>query len=160
MELYFLRHGIAADRGPEGSGDAGRPLTEEGIIKMERAVRALPRIEVIPDALISSPLVRARETADIVARHLKLDMRIDDALSPGCSLERLLPLLKPYATAQQVMVVGHEPDFSEMIAALTGGSRVVLKKGGLARVDLYDLETGYGVLMCLLPPRVLRALCS
>ena len=63
MELYFLRHGIAADEGPADSGDAGRPLTEQGIKKMKEAARGLRRLGVRPEVLLSSPLVRARQTA-------------------------------------------------------------------------------------------------
>jgi phosphohistidine phosphatase len=156
MELYFLRHGIAADAGPEGMGDAGRPLTQEGIEKLRAEMRGLRRLRLRLEVLLSSPLVRARQTAEIAARELGSELRLADALAPGCDVDRLLGLLAEERGAERVMVVGHEPDFSTMIGALTGGSRVLLKKGGLARVDLEMLGEGAGTFVWLLPPRVLR----
>ena len=156
MELYFLRHAIAADVGPEGSGDAGRPLTEAGISRMKEAARGLRRLGVRPDVLLSSPLVRARQTAEIVRRAFGIESRLVDALAPGCDIARLRDLLGEYRSAERVMLVGHEPDFSMLVGALTGGSRVQIKKGGLARVDLETIEEGAGTLIWLLPPLALR----
>jgi len=156
MELYFLRHGIAADVGPDGTGDAGRPLTSEGTTKMKTAARGMRRLGIQPDLLLTSPLVRAHQTAEIVARALDLELVLADALAPGCTVDRLRELLGQHRDAERVMVVGHEPDFSEMISSLTGGSRISLKKGGLGRVDLEMLSDGDGTLVWLLPPRALR----
>ena len=156
MELYFLRHGIAADVGPEGSGDAGRPLTSKGIERVKEEARGLRRLDVRPDMLLASPLVRARQTAEIVRHALGLEARIVDALAPGCDIARLRELLGEYRSAERVMLVGHEPDFSELVGALSGGSRIQLKKGGLARVDLEAIEEGAGMLIWLLPPLALR----
>lgn len=157
MELYFLRHGIAADKAPDDSGDAGRPLTKDGIAKMKVAAHGLRKIGLKIDALLSSPLVRAHETAQIVARELGPELRLTDALGPGCDLARLFELLGEHRGAERVMLVGHEPDFSALVGALTGGSRVLMKKGGLARVDIEVLEPGAGTLVWLLPPRAMRA---
>jgi len=156
MELYFLRHGIAADEGPEGTGDAGRPLTKEGIAKMKAAARGLRKLGVEIDVLLSSPLVRAHETARIVARELGPELLLNDGLAPGCNAGRIFELLGEHRSGERVMFVGHEPDFSTIVGALTGGSRVALKKGGLARVDIEVLEEGTGTLMWLLPPRAMR----
>jgi phosphohistidine phosphatase len=157
MELYFLRHGIAAEVGPAGSGDAGRPLTKEGIAKMRAVAHGLRQLGVRPDVLLSSPFVRAHETAEIVARELGLKLHLAEELAPGCDLAQLFALLGQHRAAVCVMVVGHEPDFSAMVGELTGGSRLLMKKGGLARVDLELLEERAGTLAWLLPPRVLRA---
>src|SRR3954464_14234623 len=156
MELYFLRHGIAADVGPAGLGDAGRPLTKEGIAKMQAEARGMRRLGLRLDALLSSPLVRASETAAIVARELGTELQLADELASGCDIAQLFALLGEHRAAERVMLVGHEPDFSSLIGALTGGSQVLMKKGGLARVDIERLEPGAGVLTWLLPPRVLR----
>ena len=156
MELYFLRHGIAADVGPAGMGDAGRPLTKEGIAKMQASARGMRRLGLRLDALLSSPLVRAHETAAIVAGELGLELRLAEQLAPGCDMTQLFALLGEYRAAERVMLVGHEPDFSSLIGALTGGSHVLMKKGGLGRVDIERLEQGAGTLTWLLPPRVLR----
>ncbi len=155
MELYFLRHGVAADQGPPGTGDAGRPLTPEGIEKMTAAARGLRRLELRLDALIASPLVRARETAAIIGRELGLDPQIATVLSPGCDTPRLRALLAAQGGAGRVMVVGHEPDFSTMIGDLTG-AHIRMKKGGLALVEL-PTPASDGVLVWLMTSRVLRA---
>lgn len=157
MELYFLRHAIAADEGPEGTGDAGRPLTKDGATKMKEAARGMRKLGLQLDVLLSSPLVRAHETAKLVARELGLELQLADALAPGCDAGRIFDLLGEHRAAKRVMFVGHEPDFSTIVGTLTGGSRIELKKGGLARVDIEVLEPGTGTLMWLLPPRVMRA---
>ena len=156
MELYFLRHGIAADVGPDGSGDAGRPLTKEGAVKLQSAARGMRRLGLRLDALLSSPLVRAHQTATIVGREIGLELQLADELAPGCDLAQLVALLGEHRAAERVMLVGHEPDFSQLIGELTGGSRVQMKKAGLGRVDIDLLEAGAGTLIWLLPPRVLR----
>jgi phosphohistidine phosphatase len=156
MELYFLRHGIAADQGPAGMGDAGRPLTKEGIAKMQAEARGMRRLGLKLDALLSSPLVRAHETAAIVGGEFGLDLQQTELLAPGCGLVQLFALLAEYRGLERVMLVGHEPDFSTLIGTLTGGSRVLMKKGGLARVDIERLQQGAGVLTWLLPPHALR----
>ena len=156
MELYFLRPGIATAVAPHGESDAERPLTKEGIAKMRASARGLRRLGLRLDALLSSPLVRAHQTAAIVAQELGLELRLADELAPGCDPERLFALLGEYRAAERVMVVGHEPDFSSLIGALTGGSRVLMKKGGLGCVSIERLEQGAGTLTWLLPPRILR----
>jgi phosphohistidine phosphatase len=156
MELYFLRHGIAADVGPAGTGDAGRPLTKEGIAKMQTEARGMRRLGLQLDALLSSPLVRARETAAIVARELGLELQLAAELAPGCDTALLFALLGEHRAAERMMLVGHEPDFSSLIGALTGGSQILMKKGGLGRVDIEQLEKASGTLVWLLPPHVLR----
>lgn len=156
MELYFLRHGIAADTSPDGN-DASRALTKEGISKMREVARGLRGLNLHLDVLLSSPLVRAHETAQIVARELKISLQLADELSSGCDLPQLFSLLGEHRIAERVMLVGHEPDFSSMIAELTGGSSVLMKKGGLARVDTERLEAGAGTLVWLMPPRVMRS---
>jgi phosphohistidine phosphatase len=124
---------------------------------MRIAARGIRRLGVRLDVLLSSPLVRAHETAAIVARELGLELHLADELRPGCDLKRLAALLADHRAAERVMVVGHEPDFSAMIGALAGGAQVLMKKGGLGRVDTEVLEAGAGTLIWLLPPRALRA---
>ncbi len=156
MDLYFLRLGIAADESPTGL-DADRQLTKEGIAKLKESARGLRKLGLKIDALLSSPLVRAHETAQIVGRELGAELQLADELAPGCDLERLLGLLGEHRAAERVMFVGHEPDLSELVATLTG-ARVQMRKGGLARVDAEVLEPGQGTLVWLLPPRVQRGL--
>jgi phosphohistidine phosphatase len=153
MELYFLRHGIAEDMAPDGT-DAARRLTIEGRTKLEEARAGLRRLKVAPEALLTSPLVRAHQTAEIVGRQLGLAPLVAQALASGSDTPQLLALLAEHAQVQRVMVVGHEPDFSSMIYDLTG-ARIELKKGALACVEL-DLPAAQGRLLWLVPPRGLR----
>jgi phosphohistidine phosphatase len=153
MELYFLRHGVAEEHAPDGTDEARR-LTEKGIEKLEAARVGLKRLAVEVDVLLTSPLARAYQTAEIVGRHLGIAPITAQALAPGCDVERLRTLLADYPRARRAMLVGHEPDFSTLVGALSGGS-VTLKKGGLARVDLEDRDE-QGTLIWLLPPRALR----
>lgn len=157
MELYLLRHAIAEERSNDGS-DSARMLTPEGAEKMRIGARGLRRLGVALDRLWTSPLTRARETAEIVGAALDVAPETVGALAPGCNAATLLDLLADIPRARSVMVVGHEPDLSGMIADLTGGSRVVMKKGGLALIDLSSLEPGTGSLLWVLPPKVLRAI--
>lgn len=153
MELYFLRHGIAEDTSPDGS-DAARRLTDEGRQKLEAARAGFERLRVAPELLLTSPLVRAAQTAEIAGKHLGLTPVVAEALASGCRTPQLLALLAAHQPALRVMVVGHEPDFSSTIADLTGG-HVELKKGALALVEL-RLNTRSGRLIWLVPPRGLR----
>jgi phosphohistidine phosphatase len=157
MDLYLLRHAIAEERSNDGS-DSARALTPEGAEKMRIGARGLQRLGVHLDRLLTSPLTRARETADIVGAALNIAPETVGALAPGCNAATLLDLLVDMPRAKSVMIVGHEPDLSGIVADLTGGSRVVMKKGGLALIDLVSLDPGAGSLLWVLPPRVLRAL--
>jgi phosphohistidine phosphatase len=158
MELYVLRHGIAADVGPAGSGDAGRPLTEDGIVKMHEQARGMLHLGIKLDALFASPLVRTRQTAEIVGGALGIEPKLADALAPGCDLPRLRDLLGARRGAARILIVGHEPDCGRIVGALTGGSRMLFKKGSLARIDMAVLDQHAGVLVWLLTPRILRSM--
>jgi phosphohistidine phosphatase len=159
MRLYFLRHGAAVESEEWTGDDADRPLTADGRKALERETKMLARLDLEPEHIISSPLVRAKETADIVGERLDLRDRIvhDDRLADSFDSERLRDVLREYADAQCLMLVGHEPYFSRVIGDLTGGTRVDLKKGGLARVDLVDTSALSGDLVWLIPPKVLQA---
>ena len=126
MKLYVLRHGIAADVGPAGMGDAGRPLTQEGIEKMEAEARGLARLGVRVEVLLSSPLVRARQTAEIVARELRVEVQLADVLAFGTDTRELLDLLGQHHRAESVMVVGHTVT-RNLSVMLPDGSGTVMK---------------------------------
>ncbi len=161
MDLFFLRHGLAADRGTYAS-DFERPLTEEGTRKMQLEGKALKKLGVRPEAILMSPLVRARETAEIVAKSLGLDRNLYAAaeLACGCDLTGLARALEPYAELQSVMVVGHEPDFSLMISELID-EEVEMKKGAVAFVKVSgQLKRKNGTLMWLKPPKELVAIAE
>ena len=157
MIVYFLRHGLAGDRIEWTGNDALRPLTEKGISQMEQAADMFSVLIPDLDAIITSPLVRARQTAQIVAEKLKMEESLveDSRLSPGFNYEDLSQILREQAEAAAIILVGHEPDFSQTISDLIGGGRIICKKGGLARVDLTSSDPPQGELVWLIPPKAM-----
>jgi len=140
--IYLLRHGDAED----GTGDdAARRLTEKGERQAKAAGRALAALDAGIDACLASPKVRAAETARIACEPLGLEVEISEQLRGGD-----FDPLELAAGRGTVLLVGHEPDFSNAVAALTGG-RVKLRKGGIAAVRDGELQD-------LLRPGVLRAI--
>jgi phosphohistidine phosphatase len=162
FELYVIRHGLAEDRGDAWPDDAKRPLTDEGISRMRKAARGLARLGVTIDIVLTSPLVRARQTAEIVAG--ELDPRPSlvnvDSLAPAGSYAAVIADLGKYARRSRIGLVGHEPMIGELTARLIGSRHAVeFKKGGVCRIDLDDLPpAGPGALRWMLTPRILRAL--
>ncbi|HVO43452.1 MAG TPA: phosphohistidine phosphatase SixA [Aggregatilineales bacterium] len=153
MNLYLLRHGEAGD--PWSGSDAERPLTQEGIRLMEQEAATLARWRVPIEIVLSSPLVRARQTADIAAKALKVKVVEDARLGSGQFRASELPaILENYTDMKHVMLVGHDPDFTSFIHALTG-AQCRLKKGGFAQIKLDD--SAHGTLICLLTPAQLGA---
>ncbi len=152
MKIYFLRHG-EADWPEWDRPDDERPLTKKGKKEIKRVAEFLADHEVNPGIILSSPLPRAYQTAEIVAGMLEMTATEEPALAPGFDSKKLAVLLKQRA-GQDVMLVGHEPSFSDAIASLTGGG-VRLAKAGLARVDVDDPNQLRGQLIWLLPPKMI-----
>ncbi len=150
MELYFLRHGRSVSRADWTEDDDLRPLSNEGRAAMVSEATTLDRLGLAPDVILTSPLLRARETAQIAASALGILERVetDDRLAGGFGPKELRKVLRDHADAARVMLVGHEPDFSHTIAKLTGAT-VVCGKGSLARVDLADARQPEGSLVSL-----------
>jgi phosphohistidine phosphatase len=160
MILYFLRHGKAEKRGEWTGPDEQRPLTKNGVELMKQQAATMEKLELNLDLIVTSPLARARGTAEIVARALGMSKKLleDPALSPGFSPAKLQEVLDRHPRASAIMLVGHEPDFSDTISALTGGGRVVCRKGCLARIDFADrslVKKKEGELAWLLQPEVM-----
>jgi phosphohistidine phosphatase len=156
MKLYFLRHGLA-DRSAWNGSDFERPLTPYGKERMAREADSIAKLNLGLDAIISSPLVRAHQTAEIVAERLDLleALIVDERLSPGFGIGDVAEILEEHPEAENLMFVGHEPDFSYTIERLVGGGSIECKKGSLARVDLVDAGPLSGVLVWLVPPKIL-----
>jgi phosphohistidine phosphatase len=134
--IYLVRHGEAEDVSHTGR-DRDRALTSDGRSRTRRAARGLARLDAVPTLLASSPLVRARETADEIAASFPRARReVWDELSPGVDESALTDRLERLAAADDVMLVGHEPDFGELLAYwLTGsrsGFRTRFRKGAIA----------------------------
>jgi len=156
-ELHFLRHASAADRESWEQPDELRPLTEKGRRQAERLGRLLAAAGFAPDAVLTSPLVRARETAEIVAGLVGVGVRIEPRLGEPLDLVTLDAILDDAGSPRRPIVVGHDPDFSEIVTELVGGSPIPMRKGALARVDVErPLAPGAGELRLLLPPDLLR----
>jgi phosphohistidine phosphatase len=149
MDVYFVRHG-EADWADWQRSDDERPLTSRGKKEMHQLAKFLKRLKANPELIVTSPLPRASQTAEIAAEHLKVKCRENKLLAPGFGKQELERLLKKYPT-KSVMLVGHEPDFSHTIEQLTGGS-VKLSKAGVALVEL-DRSWRSGRLLWLFPPK-------
>lgn len=153
MKLYLLRHG-KADWSDWDRPDDERPLTKEGKREVRRIARLLRELNVMPSVILSSPLPRAWQTAEIAAGALGVALREEPTLRKGFSAAKLRTLVKR-AKGGDLMLVGHDPDFTNVIRSLTGGF-VKLGKGGIARIDLDDEASGSGRLMWLIPPKLAR----
>jgi phosphohistidine phosphatase len=161
FELYLIRHAIAEERGEKWPDDNKRPLTEDGIARMRKAARGLARIGVTLDAVLTSPLVRARQTAEIVAA-------AGDSKPPIVNIESLTPdggyaaivadLEKHARKAIRIALVGHEPLIGELAARLIGSRHPIeFKKGAVCRIDLDAIPpAGPGDLRWMLTPKILR----
>jgi phosphohistidine phosphatase len=124
---------------------------------MSIQAKFISQLDLGVDHIISSPLQRALQTAEIVAEELRLtdQVEVDDRLSPGFDRADLAEIIEAHPEADSIMLVGHEPDFSSTIESLIGGGSVVCKKGSLARVDLTGAGFLSGELVWLIPPKVM-----
>ncbi len=155
MKIYFLRHGVAVEPEDWKGNDYDRPLTDDGRERMRREAKAIRKLELKLDAILTSPLLRAKETADIVARELRMPSKEDERLGGDFDVPSLEAILQGCADLKALMLVGHEPSMSSVIGRLIGVARIDLKKGGLACVELADASTMTGELHSLIPPKVL-----
>ncbi len=168
MELYVMRHGIALPREENrGRSDAERPLTGDGVRKTGEAAQGLVRLGVACDRIFTSPLVRARQTAEIAAKALKLDDRIEEWPELGAqgSNEALLRRIRAAAGVKKLkaaMLVGHEPQLSELVSLFLSGRpdlSVDFKKAGVCCLELMAAPAwGHATLMWFLTPNHLRRL--
>jgi phosphohistidine phosphatase len=161
MNLYFLRHAIAVPRGTAGYKDEKRPLTKDGIRKMKEIAEGMLQLEMELDRIASSPLLRARQTAEIAAAAFHQEIEIWKSLDPSEDPRQLVAALRK-SNDNNILLVGHEPHLSQFISVLIAGNsdvQIEFKKGGLCRVSTDDLIYGpCAVLHWLLAPSQLRKL--
>jgi phosphohistidine phosphatase len=141
MRIYLMRHGLAGDSATWQGDDRLRPLTEKGERRVQAAVQGLQQLHLQVDTLLTSPLTRARQTADIVGGVLNLKVEENNGLEPGFGLAQLAGILTVYTEARGLMLFGHEPDFSTVISKLIarhGDAHVMMKKGACCALDLPD----------------------
>ncbi|MEQ1573814.1 MAG: phosphohistidine phosphatase SixA [Vicinamibacterales bacterium] len=161
-EISIVRHAIAAERGEEWPDDTKRPLTEQGIARFKEVVRGLAWLEVGIDEIFTSPLVRARQTAALLAAGIsgKPNMKVLESLAPGHSVAAVLQELAQTARRKRVALVGHEPGLGELAGHLIGTRRALpFRKGGACHILIESFSTRRaGELQWFLPPRALRKL--
>ena len=156
IELHLLRHAHAGDSLAWEQADELRPLTDKGRRQAERVGRLLAAAGVAPDAVLTSPLVRARETAEIVADILGVPVRLEPRLGEPLDLATVDRILAGAGDPRRPVLVGHDPDFSDLVSQLVGAP-IPMRKGTLARIDVKrPLEPGAGELRWLVPPDLLR----
>jgi phosphohistidine phosphatase len=161
MRLLLIRHAIAVPRGTPGIPDTRRPLTPEGEEKFRDAARGIARLVERPHALLTSPWLRATQTAAIVAAAWRGIEAIETAALAGRPFAEQAALLDRYPADATIAIVGHEPYLSSLLARLLGGrraERLQLKKGGIALVDVPGRLGEGGTLVLFVPPKVLRRL--
>jgi phosphohistidine phosphatase len=156
IALLLLRHAHAGDPERWHGDDAERPLSDKGRRQAERIGKLLDHVDEAPDLFITSPKVRARQTAEIVADELDARVVVDPRLGGGLDLSTLSEVLLAHAGGERPCVVGHDPDFSELLGELLGIPLLPMRKGAIARVDVggRNLVAGRGQLRWLLPPEV------
>jgi phosphohistidine phosphatase len=167
MNLYLMRHGIAvAANEPGVDSDSARPLTQKGTKRMRRAARGLRRLGISFDALLTSPLRRARQTAEIVADTLGLEARLEEIseLAPESSVDHLISSLARFQDQEHLILIGHNPLLTHAASFFITGNKetrfeIDLKKGGLCCIEIDGLPPGSpGTLHWFLTPKQLRIL--
>ena len=164
MNLYLLRHGLAVERGTPGyEDDATRQLTPKGRRQVREVAAAMQAMELRFETILSSPLVRAHQTAEITAAGLKLKkyLAFADELSPGGPANKLVEKISELKSApENILLVGHEPDLGELISLLVTGKKgagLALKKAGLAKLEIENLRAGQcAMLAWLLTPKQMK----
>jgi len=167
MDLYLMRHGIAIVRGAPGiRSDRDRHLTKKGIKRMEKAAKGLAALKISFDHILTSPLVRARQTAEVVAETLNMADRLKEIpeLGPDGTVECLLDSLTPFRSDEHLLLVGHEPLLSDTASFLLIKDtqiELLLKKAGICAIEVDGLPPQRpGTLLWMLAPRQLRLLAS
>jgi len=164
MNLYIVRHAIAVPRGTPGIPDNDRALTRGGIQKMKQVAAGVRRLGYVPELVLSSPLIRARQTAEILLHEFgeAIELRFTQALEPGGSrrdLYREIDSLKE-KKIKDLMIVGHQPSLGEIAGEIAFGSArhcIELKKGGVCVIELETTQgTPKGIMTALLTPSILR----
>jgi phosphohistidine phosphatase len=156
LDLVLVRHADAGDPAAWTGPDAARPLSSKGRKQASRLARFLRGIGLEPDAIVTSPKIRAGQTAAAIGEALGVEVRIDDRLAEGFGLAALDGVVRD-GPFRRPILVGHDPDFSELVELLVGAS-IPLRKGALARIEIPGdviASAGTGTLRWLIPPDAL-----
>jgi len=162
VSLYLIRHAIAAERGDQYPDDGMRPLTDRGIKRFRKIAKGLAEMGVEVDLILTSPLVRARQTAEILSQALAGHPPIveTDALLPQATFAELTSALGKQEKAASIALTGHQPSIGVFAGRLLGcKGEVEMKKGGVCRIDVDRLPAaGPGLLRWLATPKLLMGL--
>jgi phosphohistidine phosphatase len=145
MKLYIVRHAIAVPHGEPGIEDDERPLTEDGIKKMRQAAAGLYALDWIPDIVMTSPLMRARQTAEILVEFLgkKIKLKTLPSLGPSGSRQEVYREINSYDGMKDLMIVGHQPSLGEIAGEIcwnSAGNFIEFKKGGACAIELASTQ--------------------
>jgi phosphohistidine phosphatase len=161
-QLFIIRHAVAEERGDAWPDDAKRPLTEDGAARMRKAARGVGRLGVTLDVVVTSPLVRAKQTAEIVAAAMNPRPPIVsiESLTPDGTFQDIIADLEKQAKRTRIAIVGHEPGIGEFAARLIGSRHSIeFKKGAVCRIDVDALPpSGPGDLRWMLTTKILRSI--
>ena len=161
-ELYIIRHGVAEERGDAWPDDTKRPLSEEGMERLRKAARGLERLGVWIDVILTSPLVRTRQTAEIVASAFdpRPSIITVDSLAPEGTYTSFVADLEKHARKSRIALVGHEPGIGELAARLIGSRHSFeFKKGAVCRIDVEEIPpSGPGDLRWMMTPKILASI--
>lgn len=156
LDVYFVRHAHAGNASRWAGPDDLRPLTAKGLRQATRLGGFLAAAGVQPDALLSSTKARALQTAEVLGATIGSEVRTDARLANGLSVDDLRALITEAGAVAQLLLVGHDPDFSDLVSELVGAS-IVVRKAALVRIEVDPLavQPGSGVLRWLIPPDAL-----
>lgn len=157
MKLYFVRHATASNKTMWADDDALRPLTRTGRERFSVAASALVEAGVLhPDLIVTSPLVRAEQTAEILGKTLGGSVPIleDARLGPEFDLLALQAILAEHPDAASLAIVGHNPSFADVLSEVVGEADIDVRKGSVALVEISDMTPPAGRLMWLAPPTI------
>lgn len=158
LELYIIRHGIAVSRLEDDTDDEARPLKKKGKAQMQDIAKGLKELKIAFNMILTSPLVRAKETAEIVNEHCgsAKKVMVTDLLKPGSSFNKLIKFLNELKNSEKVAIVGHEPflsGFASYCLAKSQTSFINLKKGGVLMLEIDEvIKPGQCQLSWLLEP--------
>ncbi len=154
MHLFILRHGPAEPKNGWHGDDDERPLSTEGQQLVAEVACSLTLQRMPPELILTSPLARARQTAEIAAACLKTadKVLVDRRLAPGFGSKQLEKVLREHGDCKVLMLVAHDPDVTELVRLLTGAGRLAVRKGGVAQIELSDPKVLKGRLVALLVP--------
>jgi phosphohistidine phosphatase len=155
LQLYLLRHAHAGNSATWDGPDSERPLSPKGRRQVHKLGAFLAERGFTPDAIVTSPKLRARQTAELFADAIGIAFTVDDRLGDALDPDDVGAIVE-HVGGTSVVLVGHDPDFSTLAAVLTGTEYLPLKKGAMARIDMsLPVQPDGGVLRWLLPPELI-----